>query len=428
MNLNHDQQSIIVTDEIFKKWKQKESSWKNKFIEDDIQIVAGQLNFPSPDRSFYSSKIKSRIAIEFKPIGNHREDIIKGLGQVVTYLNKNSNSASYLVCANFTPEKFKIGDFLETLFKKTIYQKLPIGLITYNPKNIKEIKLRCNISNDFKIGEVKEKGVDRSFWADYRDSYLEANYYLIKIANEIPFNVSNRSKVIWDIFYEDYLCAVEASKTLALVNSKIKDENGKFQVPLEDTKAKLKKLVKKNEISKEDALKRLSKEVSDNVSDNHYQDLKKNHNNFLSHLKLWDNTSKIPTSIGLRFLKKVKNKKNILLELSKVVLGSGKYKELIDNINSFLSENKKNYISENERRVALKAYFQERGFVKQNPERSTTKSRNYLQSEFQLMFKLGFKRKFKNGTRHYDDRYSYGFKMDKINLLYKSFIKEYPKE
>ena len=90
MNLNHDQQSIIVTDEIFKKWKQKESSWKNKFIEDDIQIVVGQLNFPSPDRSFYSSKIKSRIAIEFKPIGNHREDIIKGLGQVVTYLNKNS--------------------------------------------------------------------------------------------------------------------------------------------------------------------------------------------------------------------------------------------------------------------------------------------------------------------------------------------------
>ena len=44
------------------------------------------------------------------------------------------------------------------------------------------------------------------------------------------------------------------------------------------------------------------------------------------------------------------------------------------------------------------------------------------------MFKLGFKRKFKNGTRHYDDRYSYGFKMDKINLLYKSFIKEYPRE
>ena len=50
MNLNYDQKFIIVTDEIFKKWKK--NSWKNKFIEDDIQIVAGQLNFPLPDRSF----------------------------------------------------------------------------------------------------------------------------------------------------------------------------------------------------------------------------------------------------------------------------------------------------------------------------------------------------------------------------------------
>jgi len=428
MDLDHDQQARLVCDEILKKWKSGDKDWKNKFIDPDIHYVAGQLNFPSPDKSFYSKKTKSRIAIEFKPIKNDKDDVVRGLGQTLTYLNNDLNSASYLVCAEKTPQNFPIGSFIEKLFKKVIYERIPVGFITFDHKNISKIKIRCNVSNNFNIKKVVDRGVDRSYWADYRDSYIEANYYLLKISNEIPYDRSDRYKLIWDKFYDDYFCATKASKTLELVKSKIRDENGNYQIPLKDTKIRLKKQIEEKKISLKQALDQLSDQVSKTGYDNHYQDLKKNHKNFVSHLRLWDDDTKIPTSIGLRFLKRVKNKINIVDELSKIVLVAGRHKELIDTVNNFFKEETKKFGSENERRLALRNHFSNKGYVKFNPKRAKNKSRMYLQSEFQLWYKLGFKKKFANNSKHYDENQGYGFNIGKIQRLVKSYLAEYPRE
>ena len=83
MKLTHDQQSGICCDELLSKWKYSDSDWTNIFIKKDIHYVGGSLDFPSPDRSFYSDKTKCRIAIEFKPATESKRGILTGLGQTI---------------------------------------------------------------------------------------------------------------------------------------------------------------------------------------------------------------------------------------------------------------------------------------------------------------------------------------------------------
>ena len=74
----------------------------------------------------------------------------------------------------------------------------------------------------------------------------------------------------------------------------------------------------------------------------------------------------------------------------------------------------------------MRDYFAEKGYVKFNENRSTSKSRNYLQSEFQLMFKLGLKKKFKGNTLHFDDKEKYGFNIKLIKKLVNDYNNQYP--
>ena len=181
MYLTHDQQSRICCDQLLSKWRGNDNEWRNIFINKDIHYVGGSLNFPSPDRCFYSDMSKSRIALEFKPASETKRGILTGLGQAIAYLNNNNNSASYLMCPDKV-ENFEMGKFMQNIFTKIIYKKLPIGLITFDPNNLKNIKLRCNIANIFKIQKITERGVNRNYWAAYRDSYPHANLFLLEIA------------------------------------------------------------------------------------------------------------------------------------------------------------------------------------------------------------------------------------------------------
>ena len=431
MRLTHDEQSRICCDELLSKWRSSEPNWTNIFIKNDIHYVGGSLDFPSPDRSFYSDKTQCRIAIEFKPSTESKRGILTGLGQAIAYLNKNNNSASYLICPNKV-ENFEIGSFMENLFKKKIFEKLPIGLITFDPKNLQKIKIRCNIANSFGIQKTIERNINRNYWAAYRDSYPYATYYLLNISNNLNPLIANRSKVIWDNFYDNYLGINNAKKTLSLVNSKIRKWDGGFQILLESKKRKLQKQIDEGAISIKNALEIVNKDTAKNVTDNNYQDLKKNHFNFINHLKLWDHDSKNLTNLGLTFANRVKEGKNINQEIAKVLLISGKHRELIETIEKFYKNqrkyNKKIYSNENELREDLYKYFDDRGYIKKNPGRSSSGSRKFLTSELQIWFKLGLKTKFKNQTRHFDQKKGYGFDFKKIEKLTSDFYREYPSE
>ena len=86
--------------------------------------------------------------------------------------------------------------------------------------------------------------------------------------------------MIWDNFYDNYLGINNAKKTLSLVNSKIRKWDGGFQILLESKKRKLQKQIDEGAISIKNALEIVNKDTAKNVTDNNYQDLKKNHFNF----------------------------------------------------------------------------------------------------------------------------------------------------
>ena len=76
----------------------------------------------------------------------------------------------------------------------------------------------------------------------------------------------------------------------------------------------------------------------------------------------------------------------------------------------------------------LYKYFDDRGYIKKNPGRSSSGSRKFLTSELQIWFKLGLKTKFKNQTRHFDQKKGYDFDFKKIEKLTSDFYREYPSE
>ena len=136
----HDNEARIASDAILYKWRSADRAWKNTFVDSDIHYVKSTQSFPAPDSSFFTSKKQSRIAIEFKP--GYRESkggMLRGLGQSIAYLsrhpslNRNINDASFLVMPE-TIDNFKIGDFLENIFK------ININLKSFNVKLL-EIKI-----------------------------------------------------------------------------------------------------------------------------------------------------------------------------------------------------------------------------------------------------------------------------------------------
>ena len=82
--------------------------------------------------------------MEFKPGDKETQrGLLTGIGQCVAYLNKNG--AAYLVAPNTVSDNANIGDYLEETFKKNIFDKLPIGLVTYNGYDFNNLTLHGHI-------------------------------------------------------------------------------------------------------------------------------------------------------------------------------------------------------------------------------------------------------------------------------------------
>ncbi|MBG76875.1 MAG: hypothetical protein CFH22_00714 [Alphaproteobacteria bacterium MarineAlpha5_Bin12] len=420
----HDLESRRACDSILAKWKSSVPEWKNRFINNDIVYVSGTKNFPSPDRSFYSSSLKTRIAVEFKPYKREtKRGILTGIGQSIAYLKDNNNSASYLV----VPEKienFNMGIFLENIFKTKIFGKLPIGLVTFNIKDESKIKLRCNIANTLTPSKVTERGVEDNYWAAWRDSPPHATYLLLKIAFELKNN-KNRSKAIWDNYFDNYFVPKETSATLDDVKNKVKMWDGSFQIPLSSTKKKLRSQVKNKDIEYSEAIQILKKRVAKNVVDNLYQDYKKNHFNYINHLKLWDHDTKFINPLGKSFLDAVNRGNNLTNEIAKITLVRGRHIEFIRDIETIKSN--MSFIPDNhdDFRKLLDVELDKKGFMKRNPNRTTSGIRKLFQSELQLWDKFGIKKKHRG--EHFVPGVGYLFDFKKINMLEKAYHNTYDK-
>lgn len=447
MGTLHDIESKKACDAIIKKWKSLETGWVNKTIAKDIAYSVTSKNFPSPDRNFYSPDTKIRIAIEFKPYKREtRRGLLTGVGQAMAYLHNDMHSAAYLLIPDTirTSKKdtkdFPIGDFLENVFKKKIKGKIPLGLITFKPNDLTNVKMRCIVDENIELKKiVKEgaEGVGKNYWMFWRDEYPHQLFTLLNIASKEK-SKKGRSKKIWDKYFFQYYCPKKVSNTLNLVETtKLKKWDGKYIIPFEKikkyyqeyidgkiriknkTQIKFKKYLIANSIIKpniKDALRCFKKmDISTNVKENTYQNYKKNHKLSIGHLGLWDNDTWTVNERGKLFLRNIKLGGDLMYELSKLILVAGRYGELIRDIKKVESELASVPTKKSELIKEIVKRLEERGFIQRNTNRKTSGIRKDLQSELQIMKHIGVLDK------------NYVFDMKKIKKIEKEYLKTYGK-
>jgi hypothetical protein len=425
-NLNdesHDVLSREACDVILDYWRSGNSAWKNNFICDEIHYCAGTQHFPSPDRSFYSPTKKTRVAIEFKPWRESKRGCLTGLGQAIAYLNNDNNSASYLVIPDMSADGFEIGTFLEGIFKKKINGKLPVGLITFDPRNVRDVMLRCNLADSLDIAEIRHRGVDDSYWAAFRDWPPMAYYNLLSIADQLPTD-DDRSKKIWDSYWNTiYLSDERIPQTLELIPNKIRMFDGTYHIPMSVIKNRLSKKVEEKQITQSQAIEEIKRQTSDCETDNLYQDYKKNHRNFMNHCKLWDPDTNHILSNGKVFKERIDHGADPNEEMAQILV-AGKHIELIHDFKKITDDMLPFPDSDAEYRKHLEQKLSEKGFIKKNPERASSGVRRLFSAELQLWFKLGLSIKTQS-AKHFHEGKGFVFNEERIKQLEGDFLKNY---
>ena len=447
LQLNHDQKSNIASRSILNKWRSGEDL--NNFVNDDVAFVNSTQNFPSPDQSFYSESKKTLVAMEFKPEGETKRGILTGLGQTIAYLRDKQNSASVLVIPKvLDTDDFKIGTFMKKIFDEQIYGKLPIALYSFENFDPTNVVLLCNISDNLTPEKKFDpKSTKKTYWAAFRENYPSFNYNLLKTAlNEKEFSSgAQRIDKIWRKFYFDFYCFPKNSvETLEPINSKLFQwSESEPSIWARDKKKQLKKYVETGLITHDQAINRLKWHSSSTTAEkNKYWDLikdlpskvkpkhnrdndfdvqKKNRRNNLSHCKLWENDTWKVTEIGIKFINRIDDGFDPIEEMAMIHLAVGRYAELIGDIKEQQAKIEKNnsqkFLEE------LKKSFIDKGYIGLNPERASSKSRQFLQSETQIM------RRFKlieiNKGRFFFPGIGFKFNDSRIEKLLNSYYEIY---
>ena len=445
----HHRAASDIANFILNKWKNNE--WLNDFISNEIELVGSPNDFPSPDAHFQDRSKKTKASIEFKPHYESKRGMMTGLGQTIGYLNKAH--ISILTTPKIikdTTEEFDMAEFLKNLFKKYIFGKLPIALISYEidkSENLKNIKLEVNVDNKlFPLMKdtITFRGSDKPFWAFWRDLPPDGFYKYALTANQTE-NRLNRSKVVWNNFFYNFYVTNDALKTLDEVDSKIFFWDGKkkmigakgtkkfYRKIIDNEKLTENEKIKKNKILKENNIKQitsdilikeLNKRFSSDITDNLYKDNKKNWTIFMDQTELFNGNFQL-TSLGRRFMERVEldqsNNKYVNDEFAQIFLVSGKHeiiiKKIIEMSKSIKFKNENDYLDK------LYANLDDMGFIAKNEPRSTTGVRKFFTAEKQLWHHHGIQNK--NGTRYFFPNEGFSFNLDIIENLVDMFYKNY---
>ena len=426
MSIYHHRSAQIVGDQILRSWRNN-SKWTNSFISKNVQQSMTPSDFPSPDINFQDSNKRTSLSLEFKPYTETKRGIMTGLGQCIAYLKKVH--ASILVCPKKIDYDFEMGTFMKEIFEKFIYGKLPIALFTFEGEQIENLKLVTNI--DPKLFEKKflpYKGTGNPYWSFWRDLSPDGFFKLAKSSEAVKEN-KDRSKKVWDFFWDNYYAPIKSRETLGDVESNIFQFNYKDKLlPFSDRKRDLRKKVDDRLLTIEKALNELELfGWSKDVVDNNYKNYKKNHYNFMNHNKLWDENFKL-TLIGKKFIDRFGILNNVSEkndEFAQILLVQGKHHNLIEEIKNITAEIE---IPDTDEDFRLEIYkkLDQKGYVAKNTNRKTSGIRKPFIAETQLWAHLNII-KLNNEGRYkffFKDK-GYQFNDEKINNLVNQFYVNY---
>lgn len=434
--MNHSMQYTVIT-KILNNWKNSDPLWCQNV---SAAVTLGKSNFvfPVPDATLIDQKNNNNynIALEFKSVLENKHGLLTALGQAIAYTKKYS--ISYIIIPEFI-NSTNVEDYMKELFLSTkLNTILPIGLISYNI-NTYEPRMVLDINTNIEPCKNINKFTG-TYWATFRDSYPDSIWRLLDIAYSIE-SVTNRKQLIWDKFYNDYLLPIptefwSSSTDLNEWNNYSRTYKWNSNEKQQIGKTLIRKLITKidnSTITLEDAKKLLRERYFVNkTGDVPYNQLQKNIFNFINNLNLFDDFYQL-TDSGFRIHKIGKlhgsTSRVFKQEFAKTLLRDGNHLDLIVEITNLQKEivsqleksnrvesiSDVNYKTENLDYIYKK--FEEQGKIKINPARTTTSTREFLSSEFQLWGALELLGTAQ-GQNYFKRGIGYNFNWDKItNLL-----------
>lgn len=422
--LNHSI-SYQVSNILLDKWRNKENEW-NTIVSEDVRLLRTKAVFPIPDATFYDYKNERGIAIEFKPPIETKRGILTGLGQSIVYLN--NHSIVYLVFPEIV-EGQNISEYmLETFDKLSLNKKIPLGLISYNPNDINDVKLLAEINISKEDIPTTKESDPGTYWATFRDTYPDAIWRILDIAYNMEVNEGNRKSKVWNRFYKEYLLPIpdeffeKDEIDIDLWERSIRTykwNKGEKQFIGEKYLKNAKRAIESGEKDIKLALDEIKdKFINPSGSDNKSDQLKKNNFNFINHLGLLDDQANL-TPIGLdlhRIGKLYGSTSDMFIDfLAKVILIEGKHLDLILEIDEIIKGNIETKSTKNEAIENLYEIMDAQGKIKKNLNRSQSATREFLDSEQQLWGKLGILNK--EGRSYFVQGKGYNFNWARITSL-----------
>jgi len=192
MTLHHDEMANYIAQVLLREYR---DHFGNVFI----SPVSS--DFPKPDFIFLPVEISKRraqahkkvyqqvmekekrsypTAFEFKTPYVQKHEYILGIGQAVTY--HTTFVRSYLIVPEWSIEGFEASSFIYDVIEKS---KLNIGLISYNPEKIEDVKIRKDslvLEKEAESLVDATRGVTRSY-AYWRETKPEEVFDFLKIAD-----------------------------------------------------------------------------------------------------------------------------------------------------------------------------------------------------------------------------------------------------
>lgn len=391
MLMNHHILAKTTTDAILKKYKSEEWLCGNNLGKDFYRVTT-DASFPSLDASFYDDLNKFLVSFEFKPPTETKRGILTGVGQSIAYLQESN--VSFLIAPQFL-EDFRLGEYLLDLFKNQIFGKLPIGLILYENNRPEIVTLASDI--DLSIlshttSNFKSRSITSSrYWAKHQDLplglfHLLLHCYFLKKSNAItvdPFQYCWTHYMISPTILEDFM------------PKQIRDCNGDIIKTPAGTKPlmMLEKILHRSaDMGITERRNYIQTQINTNFTgDNKYQAYRKNFVSFLKNLRVIDSVHNL-TESGFKLyslgLTNGPSSKIFQDYFIKEVLTTGHHLDLIFDLDYYL---RKSSASFNEILSQMESDYEEKGFIKRNPNRraSTKSNVNFLKYECILWRSLG---------------------------------------
>jgi hypothetical protein len=413
MTVYHHRSADHVAKHVLEKWRS--GLWLNNFISPAIALAHSPADFPSPDTDFQDFNKKTRISFEFKPYSETKRGMMTGLGQAIA-------NASYLVSPSRI-DGFDMETFLKTTFETFIRGKLPVGLIVYDGVDLSNIRLSCDIHESTTIQKRELQLTDEPYWCWWRDAPPDL-FLKLGLSAQQTKSKRDRSKLVWNYFWDNYYSLPNTRTSINNVESNVfKFDMKTKMIPFEDLKKVLRRELEAGQITMKQALNTLKvKGWGQGYTENNYQNYKKNFTIPMDHVNFWDE-NKMLTPLGEKFVDRNKTRQdNIVEEFAQIMLVEGKHESLIIDIEN-ISKNLKNINNQERYLIEIQSHLDKLGYISKNPNRKTSGTRKFLQSEKQLWGHFSILKK--NGATYFFPGIGFKFDYERINSLVESFYKNY---